>query len=142
MIQKCIFVISASALLVACKADCPDKVDQKNNEESILTLANSSDALKELIKSKDSSSEEKNNLAEEIFNEISIYFDGKYGSYVNTEDYKYIWNEADTLNKTLTVFTLDYEFPDKEFSLIPNEPGDGNDTIFHGMTVLLKIKNI
>lgn len=207
MIQKCIFVISASAFLVACKADCPDKVDQKNNEESILTLANSSDALKELIKSKDShvrgftlgdplskliekdedlaekygtninftpdistdywvdieyfynesnivtklnleinphgsSSEEKNNLAEEIFNEISIYFDGKYGSYVNTEDYKYIWNEADTVNKTLTVFTLDYEFPDKEFSLIPNEPGDGNDTIFHGMTVLLKIKNI
>ena len=54
MIQKCIFLISASALLVACKADCPDKIDQKNNEEPILTLANSSVALKELIKSKDS----------------------------------------------------------------------------------------
>lgn len=206
MIQKFIFIISASALLIACKADCPDKIEQENSQYS-LTLDSCSDALKELIQSKEShvrgftlgdpisklnekdedlaakdgfninftpdistnywidieyfyndsnivtklkleinphgnSSEEKDNLAEKIFNEISLYFNGKYGNYINTEDYKYVWNNTDTLKKSLTVFTLDYEFPDKDFSLIPNETGDDTDTIFHGMTVLLKMKSI
>ena len=200
MIQKFIFIISASALLIACKADCPDKIEQENSQYS-LTLDSCSDALKELIQSKEShvrgftlgdpisklnekdedlaakdgfninftpdistdywidieyfyndsnivtklkleinphgnSSEEKDNLAEKIFNEISLYFNGKYGNYINTEDYKYVWNDTDTLKKSLTVFTLDYEFPDKDFSL------DDTDTIFHGMTVLLKMKSI
>ena len=53
MIQKFIFIISASALLIACKADCPDKIEQEDSQYS-LTLDSCSDALKELIQSKES----------------------------------------------------------------------------------------
>ena len=206
MIQKFIFAISASALLIGCKADCPDTTNQTQSQD-VLTLAKSSEALRELIKSESShirgftvgdpvskisesdedlaakdginvnftpdissdywadieyfydknnvvtklkleinphgsSAKEKDDLAEEIFNEMSIYFNGKYGNYVNTEDYKYVWNDADTTRNSLTVFTLDYEFPDEEISLIPNKEEGTTDTIFHGMTVLLKIKNM
>jgi hypothetical protein len=206
MIQKFILAISASALLIGCKADCPDKTNQSDSRE-IISLAESSMALQELIKSETShirgfslgdpvskiaekdedlaskdgmninftpdissdywadieyyysdksivdklkieinphgrSAKEKDDLAEKIFNEMSVYFNGKYGNYVNTEDYKYVWNDADTLKNSLTVFTLDYEFPDEEITIIPNEENGTNDTIFHGMTVLLRIKNM
>tara|TARA_B110000211_G_scaffold207006_1_gene242494 strand:+ start:1688 stop:2308 length:621 start_codon:yes stop_codon:yes gene_type:complete len=206
MIQKFIFAISASAILIGCKADCPDSTIQTQPQD-VIKLTESSPALQELIKSershirgftlgesvskiiekdedlaaKDginvnftpdistdywadieyfydknnvvtklkleinphgSSAKEKDDLAEKIFNEMSVYFNGKYGNYVNTEDYKYVWNDADTSRNSLTVFTLDYEFPDEEISLIPNEEEGTTDTIFHGMTVLLKIKNM
>jgi hypothetical protein len=100
------------------------------------------DKLKLEINPHGRSAKEKDELAEEIFNEMSVYFNSKYGNYVNTEDYKYVWNDADTSKNSLTVFTLDYEFPDEEISLIPNEEAGTTDTIFHGMTVLLKIKNM
>ena len=84
----------------------------------------------------------KDSLATEIFDEISMYFNGRYGNYVNTEDYKYVWNNFDTSKTTLTVFTLDYEFPDNEITLVPN-PREGTiDTIYNGITVLLKIKSM
>ncbi len=207
MIQKLILGISASALLIGCKADCPDDSALNNPVNEVITLQESSLALNELIKTEDSqfrglsmgdpiskitekdedltdndgenvnfapdiakdywadieyyydkeniinklkveinpfgqSTKTKDDLATKIFDEISMYFNGKYGDYVNTEDYKYVWNNVDTIKRTLTVFTLDYEFPDKEITLVPNPKEGTIDTIYNGITVLLKIKSM
>jgi len=207
MIQKLILGISASALLIGCKADCPDDFAINNPIKEVIRLKESSPALNELIKTENSqfrglsmgdpiskitekdedltdtagtsvnfapdiakdywadieyyydkeniinklkveinpfgqSTKMKDSLATEIFDEISMYFNGRYGNYVNTEDYKYVWNNFDTSKTTLTVFTLDYEFPDNEITLVPN-PREGTiDTIYNGITVLLKIKSM
>lgn len=207
MIQKLILGISATALLIGCKADCPDNSNLPSSENEIITLEKSSKTLNELIKSESShfrgismgdpvskiaekdndlaandglninfqpdvgidywadieyyydknniinklkveinpsgaTTKIKDDLATEIFDEMSLYFNGKYGEYVNTEDYKYVWNDVDTSNNTLTVFTLDYEFPDEEITLLPNDKNGTIDTIYNGMTVLLKIKSM
>jgi len=207
MINKLILGISASALLIGCKADCPDDSSIATSVNEVITLKKSSVALNDLIKSETSqfrgismgdpvskitesdedltandgtninfapdiavnywadieyyydkenivnklkveispfgkTTKEKDDLATEIFDEMSIYFNGKYGDYVNTENYKYVWNDVDTSKNTLTVFTLDYEFPDEEITLVPNPKEGTTDTIYNGITVLLKIKSM
>lgn len=88
------------------------------------------------------SEEENNALVDEMYHEIKDYFSSKYGEYLNTPELKYLWNDVNLETNTVTIFTLDYEFPEEEYTLVPNKEDGGNDTIVNSRTILLKINHI
>lgn len=88
------------------------------------------------------SEDENNLLVDSLFHEIKDYFSSQYGEYLNTPELKYLWNDVNLESNSVSIFTLDYEFPEEEFTIVPNEDTGGNDTIVNSRTILLKMNLI
>lgn len=88
------------------------------------------------------SESDNNKLVDDLFHEIKDYFSSKYGDYLNTPDLKYLWNDVNLEDNSVTIFTLDYEFPKEEYTVVPNKEDGGNDTIINSRTILLKMNHI
>jgi hypothetical protein len=68
------------------------------------------------------------------------YLSGKYGNSVTNTDYKLIWNDVDTKNGALTIFSLDYEVPEEETSIYFDPETGETDTVDNPPTVKYVIK--
>jgi hypothetical protein len=79
-------------------------------------------------------------LIDSIYSEMREYLSGKYGNSVTNTDYRLIWNEVDLNTNSLTIFSLDYEIPEKPQSFYENETTGEIDTIDNPPTVKYCIK--
>jgi len=79
-------------------------------------------------------------LVDSIYFELKNYLSGKYGAAVTNTDYRLIWNDVDVNNNSLTIFSLDYEFPEEETSIFVNEETGETDTIDNPPTVKYVVK--
>ena len=79
-------------------------------------------------------------LVDSIYSEMRGYLSGKYGNSVTNTDYRLIWNDVDLNTNSLTIFSLDYEIPEKPQSYYKNETTGEIDTIDNPPTVKYCIK--
>ena len=79
-------------------------------------------------------------LIDSIYFEMKNYLSGKYGASVTNTDYRLIWNDVDINNNSLTIFSLDYEFPNEEISVYVNETSGKTDTIINSPSVKYVVK--
>ena len=79
-------------------------------------------------------------LVDSIYSEMREYLSGKYGNSVTNTDYRLIWNDVDLNTNSLTIFSLDYEIPDKPQSFYKDELTGKTDTINNPPTVKYIIK--
>jgi hypothetical protein len=79
-------------------------------------------------------------LVDSIYSEMREYLSGKYGNSVTNTDYRLIWNDVDLNTNSLTIFSLDYEIPEKPQSFYENETTGEIDTIDNPPTVKYCIK--
>ena len=70
------------------------------------------------------------------------YLSGKYGSAVTNTDYRLIWNDVNDNNYSLTIFSLDYEIPEEDFTIYTNEETGEADTVNNPPTVKYIVKHI
>ena len=73
---------------------------------------------------------------------MRAYLSGKYGNSVTNTDYTLVWNKVDTKDNSVTIFTLDYNFPDEDFSIQTDAETGLNDTIINPPTVKYVVKYI
>lgn len=81
-------------------------------------------------------------LVDSLYFELRKYLSGKYGNAVTNPDYTLVWNEVDTKDNSVTIFTLDYHFPDEDFSIQTDLETGLNDTINNPPTVKYVVKYI
>lgn len=84
--------------------------------------------------------QENASLVDSLYFEMKNYLSGKYGVAVTNTDYRLIWNDVDLNNNSLTIFSLDYEFPEEEISIHMNEVTGETDTIVNPPTVKYIVK--
>lgn len=88
-------------------------------------------------------SAENTSLADSVFFELSDYLSGRFGQGVTNTDFARIWNEVGTNeNGSLTVFKLEYKFPETDFSLELNPETGLKDTVYNPPTVEYTVKYI
>lgn len=81
-------------------------------------------------------------LVDSLYFELRAYLSGKYGNSVTNTDYTLVWNKVDTKDNSVTIFTLDYNFPDEDFSIQTDTETGLNDTIINPPTVKYVVKYI
>lgn len=82
-------------------------------------------------------------LADSVFFELSDYLSGRFGQGVTNTDYSRVWNEVGTTNSgSITVFKLEYKFPEVDFSMETNPVTGELDTVFNPPTVEYTVKYI
>ncbi len=86
------------------------------------------------------SKQENSILVDSLYFEMREYLSGKYGNSVTNTDYKLIWNDVDTKNGALTIFSLDYEVPEEETSIYFDPETGETDTVDNPPTVKYVIK--
>lgn len=79
-------------------------------------------------------------LVDSLYFEMRQYLSGRFGNSVTNPDYQLVWNQVDTADKSLTIFSLDYEVPEEDFSIYTNPTSGEVDTIANPPTVKYTVK--
>lgn len=79
-------------------------------------------------------------LVDSLYFEMRQYLSGQFGNSVTNPDYQLVWNDVDVDNNSLTIFSLDYEVPEEDFSVYTNPNTGEVDTIANPPTVKYTVK--
>lgn len=77
-----------------------------------------------------------------LHEEITDYFSSKYGRSITDSQYKRVWNEVNVKDNSLTIFTMDFEIPENDFTIKINEETGKQDTTFNEPVVKLLIDHL